>query len=117
MITTDVLGEQRPWGKFEKFVENKKCTVKLLYLNPYSQTSLQYHKNRDEWWKILDGSMTVIVDNIKYKLQQNDTVFVKRRIIHQMITSDKKAVVLEISTGDFDENDIVRLKDVYNRIR
>ena len=59
----DVYVEERPWGKFEKFIENEKCTVKILYLNPNSQTSLQYHDKRDEWWKIIKGSIIIYIDD------------------------------------------------------
>ena len=45
----DVYVEDGPWGKFERYVENEKYTVKILYLKPISQTSLQYHGKRDEW--------------------------------------------------------------------
>ena len=111
----DVYVEERPWGKFEKFIENEKCTVKILYLNPNSQTSLQYHDKRDEWWKVIKGSVIIVVNDDKHKLNENDSFFIKRKLTHQIINLENASMVLEISIGEFDEEDIVRIKDIYNR--
>lgn len=112
----DIYVEDRPWGKFERYIENEKCTVKTLFIKPNSQTSLQYHDKRDEWWKVLKGSIIIIVNDNKYKLAENDSFFIKRGLKHQIINLESPSIVLEISTGHFDEDDIVRLKDIYNRI-
>ena len=111
----NIYVEDRPWGKFEKYVENEKCTVKTLYLKPNSQTSLQYHDKRDEWWKVIKGYVMVIVNDEEYKLNENDSLFIKRKSKHQIINLDEPSMVLEISMGDFDKEDIVRVKDIYNR--
>ena len=111
----DIYVEDRPWGRFEKYVENKKCTVKTLYLKPNSQTSLQYHDKRDEWWKVIKGSVLIIVNDEKHKLIENDSFFIKRKLKHQIINLENPSMVLEISMGEFDEEDIVRIKDIYNR--
>jgi mannose-6-phosphate isomerase len=111
----DIYIEDRPWGKFERYVENEKCTVKTLHIKPNSQTSLQYHDKRDEWWKVLKGSIIIVVNDSKYKLSENDSFFIKRGLKHQIINLENPSMVLEISTGYFDEDDIVRLKDIYNR--
>jgi hypothetical protein len=42
----DVYVEERPWGKFEKFVENQKCTVKLLHLNPSQERRVVENNQR-----------------------------------------------------------------------
>ncbi len=112
----DVYIENRPWGKFERYIENEKCTVKTLHLKPNSQTSLQYHDKRDEWWKVLKGSIIIFVNDCEFRLKESDSYFIKRGLKHQMINLENPSIILEISTGDFDEDDIVRLKDIYNRV-
>ncbi len=112
----DIYVEDRPWGKFERYIKNEKCTVKILNLNPNSQTSLQYHHKRDEWWKVIKGSIVIIVDNNEYRLTENESFFIKRGSKHQIINLENSSIILEISTGDFDEEDIVRLRDIYNRV-
>jgi len=112
----DVYVEDRPWGKFERYVENEKCTVKILYLKPNSQTSLQYHSKRDEWWKVIKGTIKIHVNDSEYGLTENDSFSIRRGSKHRMINLEYPSIILEISTGDFDEGDIVRLKDIYNRV-
>ena len=112
----DVYVEDRPWGKFERYIENEKCTVKILYLKSNSQTSLQYHSKRDEWWKVIKGAIKIHVNDNEYQLTENDSFYIHRGSKHRMINLENPSIILEISTGDFDEGDIVRLKDIYNRV-
>ncbi|MBA3977535.1 MAG: phosphomannose isomerase type II C-terminal cupin domain [Nitrosopumilus sp.] len=112
----DVYVEDRPWGKFEKYIENEKCTVKILYLKPNSKLSLQYHSKRDEWWKVINGSIKIHVNDDEFSLTENDSFFIKKGSKHRMINLEYPSIVLEISTGDFDEGDIVRLEDIYDRV-
>lgn len=114
-IMINVYEEVRPWGKFEKFVENQKCTVKLLHLNPKSQTSLQFHHKREEWWKLIKGSISVELDGKKKTLKANDTIHIPKGSKHRVINLDSPSTILEISLGEFDELDIVRIEDIYNR--
>ena len=111
----NVYEEVRPWGKFEKFVENQKCTVKLLHLNPESQTSLQFHHKREEWWKLIKGSIYVELDGEKKTLKANDTIHIPKGSKHRVINLESPSTILEISFGEFDELDIVRIEDIYNR--
>ena len=112
----DVYVEERPWGKFEKYIENEKCTVKILYLNPNQQTSLQYHHKRDERWKLIKGSIIIYLNDDEYRLAENDSFYICRGSKHRIVNLEGTSVILEISTGEFDENDIVRLEDDYNRV-
>jgi mannose-6-phosphate isomerase-like protein (cupin superfamily) len=47
--------------------------------------------------------------------QKGDEFFIPKETVHQIKTSDSSVSILEIAFGNFDENDIVRLKDKYNR--
>jgi mannose-6-phosphate isomerase len=109
--------EERPWGKFEKYIENQKCTVKILYLHPNAQTSVQYHSMRDEWWKVIKGSVKIMVDNQEHQLKENDSFSIQKGLVHQIINLGQESWILEISTGEFKEEDIVRVKDIYNRTK
>ena len=112
----DIYEEERPWGKFEKFVENKNCTVKSLHLKPNAQLSLQYHHKREEWWRVIKGSITVELDGSKTVLGEDNTIYLPKGSKHRAVCSDLPSVILEISFGEFDENDIVRIEDIYNRV-
>jgi len=112
----DVYSEERPWGSFERFNENERCTVKLLHIKPFSRLSLQYHTKRREFWKVINGSATVQVDTLTTVLSEGDTITVHPKSKHRIEAASSGCVVLEISYGPFDENDIVRLDDDYKRV-
>lgn len=111
----EVYTEKRPWGSFEKFNENERCTVKLLYIKPGSRLSLQYHNKRNEFWKIVKGSANVEVQNKKSSLMEGDDIIIPSGARHRIQASNSGCIVLEISYGSFDENDIVRIEDDYDR--
>jgi mannose-6-phosphate isomerase len=110
-----IYSEERPWGKFEKFHENKPCTVKLIYVNPNSRLSLQYHNKRSELWKVIKGTAMVELDGMTMILTEGETLNIPRQAKHRVGALDSSCVILEIAYGKFDENDIVRLKDDYKR--
>jgi mannose-6-phosphate isomerase len=110
-----VIIENRPWGSFERFTLNEKCTVKLVYLDGDKRLSLQFHNNRSEFWKVITGPVKVQLNNDTKMLQTGESINIPRKMIHRLIGVGTDAVILEISTGDFDEGDIMRLEDDYKR--
>ena len=112
----EVYSEDRPWGRFEKFHQNQSSTVKLIYINPNSRLSLQYHKKRREFWRIIKGSPEVEINGIKRILNEGDSIWIPTEAQHRVKANDELCILLEISYGEFDEEDIVRIQDDYDRI-
>ena len=108
---------ERPWGNEEQFTLNEKTTVKIIKVKPNSQLSLQYHTKRDEFWKVISGQVYAIIDNKTLELNTGDEIQIPAGTKHRLKHKDGDAQVLEISFGDFDENDIVRLADDYGRAK
>jgi mannose-6-phosphate isomerase-like protein (cupin superfamily) len=111
-----IYSEIRPWGRFEKFHENKSCTVKLIYVNANSRLSLQYHKKRSEFWKVIKGTAVVEIDKKTIVLKEGETTTIPRQAKHRVLALKSDCIILEIAYGRFDENDIVRLEDDYQRV-
>jgi mannose-6-phosphate isomerase len=111
----DIYAESRPWGKFEKFHENQNCTVKLIYINANSRLSLQYHQYRSEFWKIVKGKAKVEIDEKDHIVKENDNITIPCGAKHRITALEHDCIILEISYGKFDENDIIRIEDDYNR--
>ncbi|MCY1154880.1 MAG: phosphomannose isomerase type II C-terminal cupin domain [Thermoproteota archaeon] len=111
-----IYSEIRPWGRFEKFHENKSCTVKLIYVNANSRLSLQYHKKRSEFWKVIKGTAVVEIDKKTIVLREGETITIPRQAKHRVLALKSDCIILEIAYGRFDENDIVRLEDDYQRV-
>jgi mannose-6-phosphate isomerase-like protein (cupin superfamily) len=94
--------------------------VKLVYVDGDKRLSLQYHHHRTEFWKVVHGPVTVQVGQSRETLdtrtlEVGETVVIPPRTLHRLIGAGTEGVVLEISTGDFDEADIVRVEDDYKR--
>jgi mannose-6-phosphate isomerase len=107
--------EERPWGRFERFTQNEASTVKLIYLDGDKRLSLQYHNRRKEFWKVIKGQIRVQLDKETRTLNTGESILIPERAVHRLMGAGVDAIVLEISTGDFDEADIVRLEDDYKR--
>lgn len=105
---------KRPWGEFKQFVLNKKCTVKIMIVNPHQELSLQKHRRRVEEWYFLSSGV-VQLGNRRFRVDKNQTVIVKKNMPHRVIANSKKVEFLEISKGNFSEGDEVRMEDRYGR--
>jgi mannose-6-phosphate isomerase len=112
----DIYTENRPWGRFEKFHENQLSTVKLIYINANSRLSLQYHRERSEFWKVIKGTAEVELNGKIIEVKEEETIDIPKGVRHRVKALDNNCVILEISYGRFDENDIVRIEDDYQRI-
>lgn len=108
--------EKRPWGKFERFTLNEPCTVKLVYIDGHKRLSLQYHKDRIEFWKVVQGPVLVQVGKDTKTLETGESISIPKGAIHRLGGAGVNAIVMEISIGNFDEQDIVRLEDDYKRV-
>ena len=109
--------EKRPWGGFERFTANEKSTVKILTIKPGQEFSLQYHKNRREFWKFLDNVAKVTIGKRVIKVKRGDEVMIPVRTLHRIKAFSKEVNVLEIAFGSFDENDVIRVEDKYGRAK
>jgi len=112
----EIHKEERPWGNFEQFVQEKSCTVKIITINPNSKLSLQYHNFREEFWRIISGEAIFTLGEEKVHSKKGDELFFPKKEIHCIESKDETVTILEIAFGKFDENDIVRLEDKYGRV-
>ena len=110
-----VIVEKRPWGRFERFTLNEPSTVKLVYVDGDKRLSLQYHNNRSEFWKVVKGPVKVQLGDDTKTLQEGESIAIPKSTKHRLIGAGTDATILEISTGEFDESDIVRVEDDYKR--
>lgn len=108
--------DKRPWGEERCLTQNEQSTVKLLYVKAGESLSLQVHHHRDEFWKVLSGNPETIVVDMSYKNKVGDEIFIPQDSQHRISAPTDDVIILEISTGDFDEKDEIRLDDKYNRL-
>jgi len=107
--------DKRPWGNFRQFTLNEKSTIKILTINPHHSPSVQKHKNRSEFWVMLDNPAKITIGKKNFKAKKGDEILIKKGQVHTAEAYSKPSRILEISFGKFDEKDIIRLKDKYGR--
>jgi len=110
----------RPWGHFNSLDKGDGWYLKTIVVKPGGVLSLQYHHHRKEYWMLVEGEATATlgmdVENlVRTELREGEMFHIPRAAIHRL-ESEKGGTIVEISLGDFDENDIVRLEDVYGRV-
>jgi len=109
------LTSRRPWGGFEQFTLNEQTTVKILFVKAKAKLSLQTHKYRKEFWRVLDNPVRVTVGNKTWKAVKDEEIMIPRGAKHRLEGLSKPGRILEIAFGKFDEKDIKRIEDVYGR--
>ncbi len=110
-----LLTDERPWGRFRQFTENEETTVKTIFIKKGESLSLQYHNHRSEFWCILSGTPDVTIGDTVTHAKAGDEFEVSVKTNHRIGAVNDDVEFLEISSGNFDENDIVRLEDNYGR--
>jgi mannose-6-phosphate isomerase len=119
LSASEILGaifqDNRPWGNFRQFTLNQESTVKILTVDPGQTLSLQQHEKRDELWIVLDPGLRVQVGEDVFEPSAGEEIVIMRGSRHRLSSAGPRGRVLEIAFGLFDENDIIRLEDAYNR--
>ena len=106
---------ERPWGNFRQFNLNTPVTVKIMTLKPHEQLSLQSHSKRSEFCHIVSGSGKMQIGEHTYEVLPGDEYTVPVEIKHRTIAGPHGISFLEVDTGKFDEDDIIRYEDKYGR--
>lgn len=111
--------DERPWGFFYNHHSLPGVHLKTLHVSPNSRLSLQRHKYRNETWILVSGDAQAVFgptpENLKTKELEVSLPFeVPVGTVHRL-TSRGGGVLVEISYGKFDENDIERFEDDFGR--
>ncbi|MBI5456395.1 adenylyltransferase/cytidyltransferase family protein [Candidatus Kaiserbacteria bacterium] len=108
----------RPWGEYYGWDSGKGWNLKTIYLQPKKRVSLQYHRNREEWWLLVSGDAYAVIHDKKgehtISLRKGEVLRVEKRQVHRL-GSKRGGIVVEVAYGKFNEADIVRLQDDFGR--
>ena len=117
MVLKDPRFIDKPWGHEEIFAETPVYVGKILCINQGEALSLQFHEEKEETLRVLDGEMDMVtgpdVENLAAIRMGPGMVFhVAPGELHRMVAvTDCR--LLEVSTNHLD--DVVRLNDRYGR--
>ena len=108
----------RPWGYYQVLNEGKGFLTKCIYVNPGAKLSVQMHHHRSEHWVVVEGKALVLKGEEFIELNCGDSIDLAVEEVHSLQNPyDEPVKVLEVQQGDIlDENDIVRLEDMYGRV-
>lgn len=107
----------KPWGSEEIWAHTPRYVGKILYINPHSKLSLQFHKHKEETIRVLSGRLFLhheVNKNLTVtEMIEGDTFHIPTNTVHRFEARDEPVQLLEVSTSELD--DVVRLQDDYNR--
>ena len=106
---------ERPWGYFRQFCENMPATVKILVIKPNEILSLQSHAKREEFWRVIAGRGVAQIGDNQREIKTGDELIIPLGAKHRLMAGVEGLEVMEISFGDFAEDDIIRYEDKYDR--
>lgn len=108
---------ERPWGSFKQYAFNQACTVSLMSVRPGQRLSLQSHTGRAELWIVLDDGAVVQVGETVREHRAGDEVWIAADEQHRLSCLGPNPVrVLEVAFGNWQQDDITRYADDFNRI-
>ena len=110
--------DTRPLGTWEVIDCGETFCVKRIKVTPGSKLSLQLHHHRAEHWIIVKGTALVTLGDEVLTKKTDEHVFIPVETKHRIENAtDSDVEFIEVQAGDnLDENDIVRLEDVYGRV-
>jgi len=107
---------ERPWGSFKQYANNRDCTVSLMTVLPGQRLSLQSHTGRAELWIVLDDGARVHLGEEERLCNAGDEIWIPANEKHRLSCGGKAPVrVFEVAFGNWQQDDIQRYADDYNR--
>lgn len=108
-----------------EIIKNPRLSIKILFINPNSSLSWQYHNRRKEAWSVISGKIGVFKSKNDYQnkmqfLQKGDEIEIQEKERHRIVGLDLKSIIAEVWINtdielDSCEDDIVRIDDEYDR--
>jgi mannose-6-phosphate isomerase len=106
----------KPWGKVVTYALNQPSSVRVITVEPGKETSVHYHRMRDETWVVLDGGLTVEIGDEVVHPDPGEEFTIPAEQTHRIrCTGQAPGRILEIAYGYTSEDDSQRLEDPYGR--
>jgi mannose-6-phosphate isomerase len=108
----------KPWGYELIWARTDDYAGKLLVVRAGSALSLQFHREKEESWYVLEGRAEIELGEVGQAVLQKE-VFAAGAAFHfppgtvHRLRAIEETTILEVSTSQLD--DIVRLEDEYGR--
>ena len=108
--------DDRPWGRWEEYLNEDGYRVKRIFVDPGQRLSLQRHRFRSESWVVVAGAGMFTLDGTERAIEPGDSLQIPIGGVHRVRNDgDDRLVIIETQLGRCEEDDIVRLEDDYGR--
>ncbi len=107
---------EKPWGTVATYALNQPSSVRVVTVRPGAETSVHYHRMRDETWVVLDAGLEIEVGDTVSEPQPGDEFMIPAEQTHRIrCVGETPGRILEIAYGYTSEDDSLRLFDPYGR--
>jgi mannose-1-phosphate guanylyltransferase/mannose-6-phosphate isomerase len=109
----------RPWGWYDSIESGEYFQVKRLHVKPGAKLSLQMHHKRAEHWVVVSGTATVTNGEQTFSLNKGESTYIPLGVTHSLENQTNEPLeIIEVQSGAYlGEDDIVRFKDAYGRVK
>jgi mannose-6-phosphate isomerase-like protein (cupin superfamily) len=106
----------KPWGTVATYALNQPSSVRVVTVQPGAETSVHYHRMRDETWVVLDPGLELEVGETSSTPAPGDEFMIPAEQTHRIrCVGEAPGRILEIAYGYTSEDDSLRLEDPYGR--
>jgi mannose-6-phosphate isomerase len=107
---------KKPWGEVVTYALNQPSSVRVITVEPGKETSVHYHRMRDETWVVLDRGLTIEIGERTVEAGPGDEFVIPAEETHRIrCTGPDAGRILEVAYGYTTEDDTLRLQDAYGR--
>lgn len=108
--------DNRPWGRWEEYLNEPGYRVKRILVHPGRRLSLQKHEHREEHWVIVQGQGLFTLNDDVRRIRKGDALHIGLGDVHRLENDgDEYLVLIETQLGVCLEDDIIRLEDDFGR--
>ncbi len=106
----------KPWGCVATYALNQPASVRVITVEPGQETSVHFHRMRDETWVVLDPDLRIDIGNRTVDARPGEEFMIPAEETHRISNrGPARGRILEIAYGYTTEDDTQRLEDVYGR--
>jgi mannose-1-phosphate guanylyltransferase/mannose-6-phosphate isomerase len=109
----------RPWGWYDSVDSSHRFQVKRIVVKPGGTLSLQMHHHRAEHWIVVSGTARVTKGDETILLSEDQSTYIPLGTVHRLENPGRIDLeMVEVQSGSYlGEDDIVRMEDVYGRVK
>lgn len=114
---TDMIdSDNRPWGRWEEYLNEPGYRVKRILVHPGKRLSLQKHEHREEHWVVVQGEGLFTRNDEQIRVKKGDALHIALGDVHRLENDrEEYLVIIETQLGVCLEDDIIRLEDDFGR--